>query len=306
MIRARGWLWAAQLAVTAAVAALVAGSLARNWTEFRALHVTLAVRPALLAAAVLTVGATYAVQIEAWRRILAGWRQRIGFATAARTWSLANLGRYLPGKVWSVAGLVVLARRAGVDTAPAAASAFVAQAVTLGAGAAVAAAVTPHATSPWRLAGAALAALGTVAALSWAPTARRLGRLAGATTPLEPLPVLAVLASAALAAVAWLGYGAAFWLLARGLVAGVSLPLTTATGIFAVGYMLGWLALFAPGGVGVRELVFIGLLAPSLGGGGALALSVASRLLLTALEAAAALLTLPIRHRPQEAPRASS
>jgi uncharacterized membrane protein YbhN (UPF0104 family) len=306
VIRARGWLWAAQLTVAAAVAALVAGSLARHWTAFRALHVALAVRPALLAAAVLTVCATYAVQIEAWRRILAGWRQRIGFGTAARTWSLANLGRYLPGKVWSVAGLVVLARRAGVDAAPAAASAFVAQAVTLGAGAAVVAAVTPHATSPWRLAGAALAALGTVAALSWAPTARRLGRLAGATTPLEPLPALAVLTSAALAAIAWLGYGAAFWLLARGLVAGVSLPLTTATGIFAVGYILGWLALFAPGGVGVRELVFIGLLGPSLGGGGALALSAASRLLLTALEAAAALVTLPLRHRPQESPRASS
>lgn len=306
MIRARGWLWAGQCAVAAAVVAVVAGSLARNWTAFRATHVALAVRPALLAAAVLAVGATYAVQIEAWRRILAGWGQRIGFATAARTWSLANLGRYLPGKVWSVAGLVLLARRAGVNAAPAAASAFVAQAVTLGAGAAVAAAVTPHATSPWRLASAAVAALGTVAALSWPPTARRLGRLAGATTPLAPLPALAALTSAALAAIAWLGYGAAFWLLARGLVSGVGLPLTTATGIFAVGYMLGWLALFAPGGVGVREVVLIGLLAPSLGGGGAVALTVASRLLLTALEAAAALVTLPLRHRPQEPPHAPS
>ncbi len=306
MIRARGWLWAVQLAVAGAVVALVAGSLARNWTAFRAVHVALAVRPALLAAAVLAVCATYAVQIEAWRRILAGWRQRIGFGAAARIWSLANLGRYLPGKVWSVAGLVLLARRAGVDAAPAAASAFAAQAVTLGAGAAVAAAVTPQATSPWRLAGAALAAVGTVAALSWAPTARRLGRLAGAATPLEPLPALSVLASAALAALAWLGYGVAFWLLARGLVGGAGLPLATATGVFAVGYLLGWLALFAPGGVGVRELVLIGLLAPSLGGGGAVALTVASRLLLTALEAAAALVTLPLRHRPQESPRASS
>jgi uncharacterized membrane protein YbhN (UPF0104 family) len=60
------------------------------------------------------------------------------------------------------------------------------------------------------------------------------------------------------------------------------------------------LALFAPGGVGVRELVLIGLLAPFLGSGGAVAVSVASRLLLTVLEAAAALVTLPLRHRPQE------
>src|SRR3989454_11301057 len=74
------------------------------------------------------------MQIESWRRILAGWGQRIAFGPAARTWSVANLGRYVPGKVWSVAGLVVLAQRAGVAPGPAAASAFVIQAVSLGSG----------------------------------------------------------------------------------------------------------------------------------------------------------------------------
>src|SRR2546429_3552058 len=37
------------------------------------------------------------------------------------------------------------------------------------------------------------------------------------------------------------------------------------------------ISLFAPGGVGVRELVLVGLLAPFLGSGGAVAVSVASR-----------------------------
>jgi uncharacterized membrane protein YbhN (UPF0104 family) len=78
------------------------------------------------------------------------------------------------------------------------------------------------------------------------------------------------------------------------------LPLTAAIGAFTLGYILGLLALFAPGGVGVRELVLIGLLAPFLGSGGAVAVSVASRLVLTVLEAAAALVTLPLRHRPEE------
>jgi hypothetical protein len=50
----------------------------------------------------------------------------------------------------------------------------------------------------------------------------------------------------------------------------------------------------------VRELVLIGMLTPALGSGGAVALSVASRVLLTLMEAAAALVTLPLRHRPQE------
>src|SRR3989454_783114 len=182
------WLWAVQGLVTLAVVAFVARSIARNWTEFRSLHVTLHVAPAWIAASVLVVLVTYGMQIESWRRILAGWGQRIAFGPAARTWSLANLGRYVPGKVWSVAGLVVLAQRAGVQMAPAAASAFVSQALAVGTGAAVVAAVTPHATSPLRLAAAGLAALATVGVLTWAPTARWLGRLAGTAPPPQPLP----------------------------------------------------------------------------------------------------------------------
>ena len=209
-------------------------------------------RPALL------VLLTYVAQIQSWRAVLAGWRQRLSLGAAARTWSLANLGRYVPGKVWSVAGLVVLAERAGVERAPAAASAFASQALAVGTGAIVVAACTPHATSPLRPA--------------------------------------AVLQAVAFSLCGWVIYGIAFWALARGLVAPASgaLSLSLAAGAFALGYIVGWLALFAPGGVGVRELVFVGLLAPVLGSGGAVAVSVASRVLLTATEAAAAALTLPL------------
>src|SRR4029077_12952992 len=128
--------------------------------------------PAWIVASALTVFATYVMQIESWRRILAGWHQRLGFAAAARTWSLANLGRYVPGKVWSVAGLVVLAQRAGVQPGPAAASAFVIQAVSLGRGVAVVAAVPPHSAPPLRLALGGLAAVATILVLVWRPPAR--------------------------------------------------------------------------------------------------------------------------------------
>ncbi len=298
--QARGWLWAVQGLVTLVVVALVARSIGRNWAEFRSLHAEVTIKPLWIAGAALAVCASYVMHIESWRQILHGWGQRIGFGAAARTWSLANLGRYVPGKVWSVAGLVVLAQRAGVQMAPAAASAFVSQALAVGTGAAVVAAVTPHATSPLRLAAAGLAALATVGVLTWAPTARWLGQLAGTAAPLEPLRATAVVVSASLTALGWVTYGAAFWLLAHGLIADRALPFAVATGVFALGYILGWLALFAPGGVGVRELVFVGLLTPSLGSGGALVVSLASRVLLTAMEATAALVTLPLRHRPQE------
>ncbi len=235
--------------VTLAVLAFVGRSIARNWSEFRSLHVTLTIVPGWIVAAALMVLVTYVMQIESWRRILAGWRQRLPFTSA---------------------------------------------------GVAVVAAVTPQAAPPLRLLLAGIAALGTIALLAWRPTARWLGRFVQATAPLEPLSLSAVLASTVLTVLSWGTYGASLWMLCCGLLPGAHLPLGTAVGAFTLGYTLGLLALFAPGGVGVRELVLIGLLAPFLGSGGAVALSVASRILLTVLEVAAALATLPLRHRPQE------
>ena len=80
---------------------------------------------------------------------------------------LRVLGRYIPGKVWSVAGLVVLAERAGVRRSAAAVSAFAMQAVVLGTGVVLVAIATPHAASPVLLGGAVVAALALIGVLAW-------------------------------------------------------------------------------------------------------------------------------------------
>jgi hypothetical protein len=96
----------------------------------------------------------------------------------------------------------------------------------------------------------------------------------------------------------WIAYGLSFWLLAHGLLPDVQAPLVTTVGIFVLGYILGTLAVFVPGGLGVRELVLISLLTPVLGSGGAVALSVGSRVLLTITEAGAALGTVALVRNP--------
>jgi len=297
----RKWLWwAVQGAVAAVVAVMVWRAIARNWNEFRSLHVALALRPGWIALSVLAVFLAYALQIESWRRILAGWAQRLAYGRAARIWLLVNLGRYVPGKVWSVAGLVVLAQRAGVAPWAAGASAFAIQAVGVGTAVAVVAAATPGAESSLRLAIAGAVAVATIAFLAWERGSRWLAQLAGLVEGFRPLPLAAVAEAAGLTLASWLALGVAFWLLARGLGLPGSLPLTTATGTFALGYILGLLALFAPGGIGVREVVFIGLLTPTLGSGGAVALSVGSRVLLTLTEVAAPLGALLVTGRTKE------
>jgi len=297
----RKWLWwGGQVVVAAIVASLVWRAIARNWDEFRSLRVTLAPHAGWLALSLLAVFLTYALQIESWRRILAGWGQRLPYGRAARIWLLVNLGRYIPGKVWSVAGLIVLAQRAGVEAWAAGASAFAIQAVGLGTAVAVVAAAIPGTESPLRLGAAGIVAVATIGVLAWARGGGAVARLAGRAEPFRPLPLAAVAESAGLTLASWVTYGMAFSFLARGLGLPGTLSLPTATGVFALGYILGLLALFAPGGVGVREVVFIGLLTPALGTGGAVALSVGSRVLLTLCEAAAPLGVLLITGRSKE------
>lgn len=298
-MRRRLW-WALQLAVAAVVAWMVWAAIVKHWSEFRSLQVSLTPRPGWIVLSALTVFLSYALSVEAWRRILAGWAQHLPYGRALRVWLVANLGRYIPGKVWSVAGLMVLAQRAGVAPWAAAASAVAIQAVAIGTAAAVVAAAAPAAASPLRLGAAALVAVATIALLAWERAAGGVARLMGGTVPFQPLPVAAVAQSAGLGVLAWIAHGVAFWLLARGLGLPDTLSLATAAGVFPLGYILGLLALFAPGGLGVREVVLIGLLAPALGSGGAVALSVASRILLTLTEVVAPLVVLLVTRQRKE------
>jgi len=294
----KGWLKAGKIAAMLVVLALIARSIARNWAAFQSVHVTLDPKIGWLAASVAVVFLTYAIQIESWRRMLRGWDQRLPYTSAARAWTLSNLGRYIPGKVWSVAGLVVLAERAGVRRSAAAVSAFAMQAVVLGTGVVLVAFATPHAASPVLLGGAVLAARVLIGVLPWRRTAQWLGTLADATTPLPPLPISAILSSSGLMLVSWVTFGVAFWMRLRGLISTASVPIPAAMGMFALGYVMGLIAVIAPGGLGVRDLALVGFLAPFLGSGGALALSLASRVHLTLTETGAAGIALLLKPAP--------
>jgi uncharacterized membrane protein YbhN (UPF0104 family) len=296
----RSVVWGVQAALAVAIVGFAIRTLARHWEEFRSLDVTLAVDLVPLLLAVLTVMVTYALLIEAWRRVIVGWGQALPFGTAARIWCVSNLGRYLPGKVWSVAGLAVLAQRSGVSGWAATGSAVAMQALAVGTGAAVAALAVPGAVAGAQVVAALAITAGVVGLLVWPAPLARLVRAVRPGVEVRPLaPAAALLAGAATVA-GWVAYGVAFWLLGRGLLPGVPLPLPAAIGVFAGGYVLGLLAIFAPGGLGVRELVFVAILAPRVGSGSAVALAVGSRLLLTLTELGAALLSALIGRRAKE------
>ena len=89
-----------------------------------------------------------------------------------------------------------------------------------------------------------------------------------------------------LTGVGWIGYATAFVLFAHAVLDPMPIGPLTLGASFVLSYVAGILAVFAPGGLVVREAALVALLAPVLGGEQALALAIASRLWLTLVDAA--------------------
>jgi hypothetical protein len=284
---------------------LAVRSIALNWESFRAQPIQWHLSPAWIAASVLVVFAAYAVLIEAWRRVVLSMGERLRFGPAARIWFLASLGKYVPGKVWAIAGAAVLAQRAGVDPSVAVAAALVLQALAIASGAAAVALTARdafQAAGPGMLplAGAVvLLSLVGIAALASQPVLDRLNRLLPSSIPpLRAVPPAMLALAFGANLLAWAAYGFTLLCLARGLLPGVILSIPQAIGVFACSYLVGFLALFAPGGLGPRESVFLLMLAGDIGLKPAIGLAVASRLLLTGTEILPAVPLLLRRNAP--------
>lgn len=294
----RAWGVVLQLALLAVVGWFVARTFIDRWEEFRAYPLDLQVNPGLLVLAALVVWSGYAALIAGWRGVLRGWNETLAPWQAGRIWALSSLGKYLPGKIWAVAGMVVMAQRAGVRPVAAAGSALVMQLLAMGTGAAVVAltGVLALATDGWLRLGliAVLVAsvAGTLVLLQTGWLNRILARLPGGVDQVATPTPLSILGGVAANVLAWGAYGVAVWLLARALIPEVSFPLLTTIGAFAASYIVGFLVLLVPGGLGVREGVFVLMLQGVVGLAPATAIALASRLLFTLTEVGVAVLFL--------------
>jgi hypothetical protein len=304
-----GWVRVAQALAGLAIVGVAIRTLARNWDQLRSQPLDWQLRPGWLVLSLLLTWLMYALLILGWRSMLNGWGQRLDGWSAARIWILSSLGKYIPGKVWAVAGMALLAQRAGVAPWAATGSAVVMQVLAIGTGAAVAGLAGTHdIESAHRGAGAVLmllvaGAIISVGLLLWPPFLRRLLRLAAPQAARERTPPgWGIVVGIATNIVAWLGYGVALWLLSRGLLPNAGLGLRLAIAVFTASYLAGFLALFAPGGIGVREGLFILMLQKPLGVGAATSLALASRLLLTVAELGAAVPFLIFRRRQVRVP----
>src|SRR5688500_1500782 len=119
----RSWVRLLKLAAVGLARAYVVHALATHWdAATAALAGTRPVWP-MLALSALVVLAAYVLLIGVWRMLLAGAGQHLPFWSAARIWTVSNLGKYVPGKVWQMSAMAVMAREQGVSGVAAAGSA---------------------------------------------------------------------------------------------------------------------------------------------------------------------------------------
>ena len=287
----RRWLaWA----FTLAVLLFVSIKLAQQWPAVR--DALASARPiwTALASSCVMVLLTYAMLVETWRIVLVGWGHHLPYWEAARIWTISNLGKYIPGKVWALSAMAVMSEARGVSPVVAAAASLLITVINTVVGFVVVAATGARVLDfpPSAIVAIAIIGLGVVLV---PPALPRLGalasRIAGRDIAIPPLAYPAVVAAVFATAAAWFGYGIAFRLFVAGVlgIAPGSIPLYTA--LFAASYLIGFLALFAPGGVGVRETVMAaGLQRAGFPTGPAYLIVVASRLWLTVLEIVPAVL----------------
>lgn len=232
----------------------------------------------------------YVVLIQTWRQTVNAWGERLDLLSATRIWFVSNLGKYLPGKVWAIAAMGTLAQEEGVSATAAIGSSLVVQLVNIVTGFAVAILAGARALEfPAAVYVAAAIALVAIATAPWLlpPAARLASDLSGKTFAEPRLPPSAIWWAAAGTTLAWIFYGIAFEALAFALApSDVHGTIPAWTAVFVGTYLLGFVAVFSPGGLGVREMS-LGEALPRAGlafGSTAALLVVASRVWLTVLE----------------------
>ncbi len=286
------------LSIIAAVVVIAyfARDVARQWSGVRDLLATITVDWPLLALSGVVVLASYAVLIETWRRTVVAWGERLRWRDAARIWFVSNLGKYVPGKVWQIGAMGVLAQEAGVSSVAAIGSSLVVNLVNIVAAClvvAVAGAQVVTIAGRWfvpLVIVASGAALATPWMLPWMLAVAR--RVTGRELADPKVPPSAILVALVGCVIGWGLYGVAFRLLAISLFGHAAGNTASYIAVFTISYLAGYLYLPSPGGLGAREAVLTTALAAlSLeAGAAAYLLILASRLWLTVLEALPGLL----------------
>jgi len=317
----KAWVRALSAVLSIAVVAYVGWAMSRNWKAYTSQPLETHLRWGMVLASGGVIVTAYAVLVQTWRIMLVEWGGRLSFWRAAHIWSVTNLYRYVPGWVWQIGAMGVMAQREGVSPIAATGSSILSTIVNITTGFAIAlgsGSVALDALHPGTSRVAFVLTLAAIAGLVALPVAMPgilavLRRATGRDIPEATVPPRVIAYAIVGNLIAWFLYGLALYLLVIGVLGRATGALSSYIAVYSASYVLGYIVVFLPAGAGVRD----GSMAAALPafrlmtGPQALLIAVASRLLTSILDVVPGFLFLAVdawrrRSTSQPRPNASS
>lgn len=270
--------------IIAACLFFVVRALVRSWDEAGDAIAGASV-PLLVAAFAAAAVGMIAIAVL-WHRILVEMNRRPRPADTVRWYFVGELGKYVPGGIWPLVGRAELARRSGIDPTTAYASTVVSLACLVAA-CGIGGGIVTLAAGDDLLIGLVLAAGGLAIVAALHPHWRRIlgarfDRLRRFDEAAEiPSPRSTVISVAAYG-LAWVAIAASSVLVARAVTDDVDAVSVVAATLAA--WAAGFAVVPVPGGLGVRESVFIAL--ADLPEGQAVTIAIVARAILIVVDVA--------------------
>jgi glycosyltransferase 2 family protein len=222
---------------------------------------------------VLSVTAAWMMSAWNWGRVLKAFNYKLSFSDIFDIFFKTNLAKYLPGKVWQIASSTYMAAKLGIPEGVAFTASLAGQAYSVLSGLSlfIIALTFGFIKSPVNLQlyfkWTALPALIVLLVLAARPhLVERIMNWALRLMKREEVTIRISLKEAvelfALYTITWFLFGLSLWFLANALVKVEFSFCFSFTAILAVAVVIGFLALFTPGGLGVREGVIALFLSP--------------------------------------------
>lgn len=234
-----------------------------------------------------------------WGRVLLYVGYPVSYRDAFEIYFIGNLGHYIPGKVWTVAGVAWLAERRGIPPVVAGAAAVFAQAYSIISSLAffpvflIFSNAEPSWMRPeWMIPPIIL----FVGFFMFPVNMERALNFALALFKRERVSLGLTLGKAfrltGLYFISWVLFGIAFWIFVVAVTGSRGISPVLLTGAYATAYVVGYLAFFVPSGLGVREGVAGYLLGAVMPSGVALLVTFLVRLPVTVVELLCVLIVL--------------
>lgn len=261
--------------------------------------------PLLIISFVLQIMALFWL-VKIWGRMLRHTGSSVSYLKLFKVWFFSNLGRYLPGKVWQFLGMVYMLERRGVPKKNSFSTAIVAQFFSVISGLLIAALFLGAdlysqflSQNPGLVLVGAVFVSAILVLVCYPKVLERTLNLGLKILKKEKIildlnskNVIVYLLSYSLS---WLLFGLAFLIFVKAMAHAPFVMYPSLTGAFAFSVNIGFLALFVPGGIGVREGILVLLLSSFFPLPVATLIALLARLWVTVAELLCFLIAVPLK-----------